>query len=330
MHDSIKKIRLDLLNCGLKWLLSKGSDVSASRKDLFIGLMNLKDVNEAKKVKILKEAHNKQWQVICLDRLIDAGFMRKHGQASQTTYSITDSDSISLLLKDYDNDGVMLAHYLFPKEVPAPSLSKMVFGSDPVTEELESDVPGPDRTLPRKSTGEIIAEPQEELDVGKLLVAVAAGVADVKDKQTDLLKRMLNVFQSLLEPFTKLIIEHHTHLLNFVEEKHSDLSTKFDAKINSSNKRINDLESAIKAQLNVLEANQAAVKKLNLSEDFLKKIIEADKNTQQLQASVNELTVLVRAKEQNKLSDILAAVKRNSEESSQLQQLILDAVAESK
>lgn len=325
MHDSIKKIRLDLLNCGLKWLLSKGSDVSASRKDLFIGLMNLKDVNEAKKVKILKEAHNKQWQVICLDRLIDAGFMRKHGQASQTTYSITDSDSISLLLKDYDNDGVMLAHYLFPKEVPAPSLSKMVFGSDPNPDETSDEL---DQSV--KLSEEIIAEPQEELDVGKLLVAVAAGVADVKDKQTDLLKRMLNVFQSLLEPFTKLIIEHHTHLLNFVEEKHSDLSTKFDAKINSSNKRINDLESAIKAQLNVLEANQAAVKKLNLSEDFLKKIIEADKNTQQLQASVNELTVLVRAKEQNKLSDILAAVKRNSEESSQLQQLILDAVAESK
>lgn len=325
MHDSIKKIRLDLLNCGLKWLLSKGSDVSASRKDLFIGLMNLKDVNEAKKVKILKEAHNKQWQVICLDRLIDAGFMRKHGQASQTTYSITDSDSISLLLKDYDNDGVMLAHYLFPKEVPAPSLSKMVFGSDPNPDETSDEL---DQSV--KLSEEIIAEPQEELDVGKLLVAVAAGVADVKDKQTDLLKRMLNVFQSLLEPFTKLIIEHHTHLLNFVEEKHSDLSTKFDAKINSSNKRINDLESAIKAQLNVLEANQAAVKKLNLSEDFLKKIIEADRNTQQLQVSVNELADLVRAKEQNKLSDILAAVKRNSEESSQLQQLILDAVAESK
>lgn len=315
MHDSVKKIRIDLLHSGLLWLLKQGPNKSASRKDIFVGIMSLNDANDAKRAKIFKEAHNKQWQVACLDRLIDYGWLKKTGNASQTTYYITDADAIALVLKDYDNNGTMLAHFLFPKEVPAPSLSKMVLGSDPI----------PDESL-EKEPETIVAEPQE-LDVGKLLVAVASGVADIKEKQTDFIKRLLNTFQVLLEPFTKMVIENHTQLSSTLENKYSELSTKFDNKIGAANKRIEALETSINSQRNVLEASQAAIKKLNLSEDLLNKIVAADKNTQELQATVNELAKLIKAKEQNKLADILAAVKRNTEENVQLQQLILESVA---
>lgn len=319
MHDSIKKIRIDLLYNGLKWLFNQGPNLSASRKDLFVGIMELRELNDLKKAKVIKEAHNKQWQVTCLDRLIEFNCLKKHGAASQTTYSILDRAMVDIMLKDYINNGTMLAHFLFPKEVPSPSLSKMVLGSDPV---LENSPTAPDEPET------IVAEPQEEMDIGKLLIAVATGVADIKEKQTNFTKTVLNTFQILLEPFNKLVIESHSSILSSFDKFYNELNSKIDVKFNAANKRIEQLETSVKAQLNVLEASQASIKKLNLSGDLLNKITAADKNTIELQNSVNELAKLIKSKEQNKLTDILAAVKRNTEENAQLQQLILESVAE--
>ena len=270
-------------------------------------------LSEPDKKKYLKEISIKHWQIACLDRLIEEGVLEKTGTTYQTQYHIISEDYAKTILKDYENDGTMLAYFLFPTEVPRPSLSEMVFGKseiEPVKVEIE-------------------APPEIDLNViFQFLQLIGSAVADVKERQANQLKASLDVFDALLKPFKDLVIEQSVGLGKILLPQLESINSRLDNKLGSLNKRVNDLDDTVKASMRLAESTQASIKKLGNIETLLTQVAESNKGTQELQSSVNDLVKLVKSKEQNKLSDIISALKRNTEEGQQLQQMILDAIAE--
>lgn len=283
MSDKSKKIKLTIVEVRLNQLLYIKE--SWSRREFFSAdkLGSVKDFDF-----ILKECSKKDWQIGVLERLARAGVIIRDTEAQDTRYKVYDVRFAEKILENHRNNGLALAHFIFPNEVP--SLPDSI-GSSNVS---ATDI------VPTGHTSVIIKEENQiEVSAEQLLARLLEATISVKNNQETVLKNQDKFFMSL----KKIFEDHFGDFKNLVDSfgvvcKNIE---KLENKINGNNKRLDEITSQAKEQRAVFDNNLGTMRKVS---EALNNVADSSRELKDLTASVKELSSQIKLKEQNKLSDL--------------------------
>ena len=166
MKDSAKRARIMLTLGGLNYLIKDGGQSNISRKHFFL------TSNEAPDAVMMKEHSSKAWQIAVLDRFINAGILKQETNSHEICYYLTDIEKARNIVADHENGGLLLSHYLFPNEVPAP---------DAITTAI--DLPAELPIVAKfASESEALASEEKLMDATDLLEKLFQAVVALKDQ----------------------------------------------------------------------------------------------------------------------------------------------------
>lgn len=331
MKESQKRARMEIAIAGLSWLLSlgqvTGKTQGKTRKEIFVPLKGATPVQ-------ISEALKKPWQTELLDRLVKDDLLEQINSGAMIGYEVKDGYSVGRIVKNFEEDGSILANYLWP-------------GSTVITEKTEE----PDLESPELATVEI-EETEESGDV----------VTNIKQVIT-LLKLLLEVLganQKVIDDRLKRSTEAHTREAGAILEMASEIdkfktvtsnytekmaawitksSAEQDKRLNGLNKRMEELEHRIADTHKLVEASHITMKTATTAVNKLtesaiditgvSKFLEASNTrTTALQQAVDALVSRLNAAEEDKIAKLVKKLDSNASESAGLRDMLLEHLAE--
>jgi len=300
MEESIKRTRIEIVASGIDFLLTHSDGIS--RKQFF--LTDPKDTNrfDNKKIALLAKANtSKDWQQKVLDRLINSGLIKKINYINGIGYQIDNFAKAKIISDNFKNgDGLLVAHYVFPAEVPAPEV---------IITRTES------ATLSDVKDG-------EEISIEELLKKLLANIVYIRSNQDE---GPTHIIEAL-----KVFKAHLTHNEQIQEKQVvadqalTTLFKNFENRINGSNKRIEDLTEAVKQQSLLLEANQRTSKEILTAASDITKLSTSLLKLDSLVSGVDALTKELKTSQQNSLVGLTNKLGSSIKEMTALQEELLN------
>lgn len=349
MKDSAKRLRIEMTAGGIAGIAhSRLAEVGLVRKDFFVP--QRKPSSSKDQIDFIKETANKSWQLGTLERLIKAGAIEQRQDKQEVYYVAKDYDLLKRINEDHKNGGPAVAHFVFPTE--APSLFGALPGENTHKELSVADLEDVDlsdakvtmtmeqlaeyrRKVEADAKAEIVPVGTEiEVSFEQLVVAMAQNVATIKQKQEatasyviELSKTFIQTSESQTEFFKELSGIFKSYEKS--DDKILAALTTVENRQHGNNKRIDELETLLKGQRQLLDSNQTIMRRLA---DSVDKIVEAAEAIVPLRAtitestqSVNDLVKEIRNTEKANLNQLAERVARASEEMKTLSGALLEA-----
>lgn len=330
-----KRIRLELAASGLKFALQADR---ITRRSFFLP----EDVPIQTNPAYSKEIANKNWQASFLERLVSKKIFSKGYDGRIITYQVVDHYEIRRILRDHENDGLLLSKHLFPSEVVLPTAIERI------PEPVDSDTSA--------GMGEVLKTGQR--------LHIHEGEDTEKDTDRVFLRKNLDalgtVLTSLLD-YMKGSTTESGEILNAISENLAHIrDEKFD-EVGSRIRGVKDEFNSLKKRVDKMEvsSNQLTGVQGSLNHS-IKQLIESSNHSGQaeevatavatallpLANSVNELTAHLKASdtrsealrqstemlanymknaEEDKMGHVLKMLKRHIEDGQTISDMLLDA-----
>jgi len=348
MKESQKRARQDVVATALKTLLAnEGSGLT--RKTFFLPTSSTPSEAE------IEACKGRRWQKPVLDRLVDKGLLVVAKVGDDMGYGPGDRTLIRKVLRDYEDDGLLLASLVFPNEVRGvelPSVRDALEEEEALTRQHQVD-DVLDKVTDTKAMDKMGKDLQEAIDKhgpGLVLADALTRFTLAVNEQHTTARESYNRLVLSMESMAKAYGDHTKRMEAMLSAQSARTGT-VETKVGGYNKRLDALEkreqehtAAIHRLVNILQEYHVR-EKTNGSGFDVSEVAEKmaaavavevkpllDANTENfskvtalmyaLQGSTETLAGHLKSKEADRLSDLNRRLEAHIKDGQELQELL--------